>query len=355
MNTEYTQTRTRYSGYSVVELLVAVAIGLLVMAGILGLFVTNKGVFTSTTQATELQESGRFALSYLLQDLRHAYFFGEKHYQGFVFATDSGAPRNDEVDPDTQCDGMNAVYSFNANSSPTSFPLHGTAATASSAIGCIEDALVVSGIPSDILVIKSAQPRAFNNTADLSDGNVYIASNRLDGVMRLFTGDVTMPSLSPSCSGPPDVCLPFGTYWPYRFAAYYIRAPGTDRDPPTLARMVMKWDATAGMTVVPEDLVDGVEGMRVLYGISTDNEPPVYVSASAVGNWDDVVSVQVYLLLRSTRPDPGHQDSRTYQMGDLSVTATSGTAVSQGAQLRNFRRHLISTSVMLRNKRLTEN
>ncbi len=42
--------------------------------------------------------------------------------------------------------------------------------------------------------------------------------------------------------------------------------------------MVMKWDATAGMTVVPEDLVDGVEGMRILYGISTDDEPPVYVS-----------------------------------------------------------------------------
>ncbi len=63
MNADYKNSKMRQSGYSVVELMVAVAIGLLVLAGVLGLFVTNKGVFTNTTQATELQEGGRFALA----------------------------------------------------------------------------------------------------------------------------------------------------------------------------------------------------------------------------------------------------------------------------------------------------
>jgi type IV pilus assembly protein PilW len=336
-------------GFSLVELMVATVIGLLVMAGILGLFVTNKGVFVNTTQATELQENGRFALGYLLRDLRNAYFFGETHFNNLDL--DEEGPSNSDVK--NNCEGAYAIYSFTADSTPASFPLVGTTANAREAIGCIDDVLIVNGIPSDILVIKSALPEQATSTDDLISNHVYIASNRLRGCLRQFGGDTAMPSLSPTCVAVGCDCLRNGSYWPYWFAAYYIRdIDPTDDEPPTLSRMVMEWDDADGMTVVEEDLVEGVEGMRVLYGIEdeTDANPPTYYPSDQIGDWSEVVSVQVYLLLRGTRPDPSYQDSRTYQMGDRTVTATDGTQVSQGAQLRNFHRQVISTSVRLRNR-----
>jgi prepilin-type N-terminal cleavage/methylation domain-containing protein len=95
MKTAHNPASRSQGGFSLVELMVGVAIGLLVMAGILGLFVTNKGVFTNTTQATELQENGRFALGYLLRDLRNAYFFGETHFNNLDL--DEEGPSNSDV------------------------------------------------------------------------------------------------------------------------------------------------------------------------------------------------------------------------------------------------------------------
>ncbi|MGB5832837.1 MAG: PilW family protein [Thiohalocapsa sp.] len=352
MHATHAITPNRQHGISIVELLVAMIIGLFLVSGVLGLFITNKGVYTNTVRATELQENGRFALGYLLNDLRHAYFFGGKHFDSFELHGDSETPSNADVE--NNCSGVDAVYHFNEKSLPGSLPLHGSTATSSSAIGCIDDAMIVNGIPSDILILKLARPQPLYNLADLVYGDVYVASNRLSGMLRLFTADTTMPSLSPSCSGRTDQCLPYGAYWKYQFRAYYIRAPARDGEPPTLTRMTMKWDATDGMKIVPEDLVEGVEGMRFLYGVSTDGQPAIFQQASDVTNWNDVVSVQVHLLLRNTLPNSSYRDTSSYQMGDVSVTATKGSAASQGAKLRNFHRTVVSTTVMLRNKPMVE-
>lgn len=343
-------TGTRQTGFSTAELLVATAVGLFLVAGVLGVFVTNKGVFTNTTRASELQENGRFALEYLLTDLRHAYFFGGKHFDGFAPDTDPGTPKNSDVT--NNCSGADAVYNFNARATPAAFPVHGATATTNDAIGCISDALVVNGIPSDILILKLARPTPLYATSDLIQGNVYIASNRNDGVLRLFTAATTMPAVAPTCTGRTEICLPHGAYWPYRFAAYYIRGIPNGTEPPALARMTLEWNNATGMSVVSEDLVDGVEGMRILYGVSNNDAPETFHAAGAVADWDDVVAVQIHLLVRTTRPDRSYVDKRTYRMGDVRVTATQTHTLSQQAELRNFHRIVISTTVNLRNKSL---
>jgi len=343
----------RQQGGSIVELLIAMIVGLFLVAGVLGLFIASKGVYTTTTRATELQENGRFALGYLLNDLRHAYFFGGKQIDSFVLDEDDESPSNEDVD--NNCNAENAVFNFNNNSSEPSAPLRGATATSTEAIGCIGDALVVNGIPSDILILKLVRPAPLYSTDDLAYGNVYVASNRISGVLRLFTADSEMPSILNMCKGRTEQCLPYGAYWHYQFRAYYIREPQKDTEPPTLARMILSWDAAKGMQVVAEDLVEGVEGLRLLYGVQTDNEPASFRPAENVTDWEDVVSVQIHLLLRNTLPDYSYHDLGSYAMGDTTVDATQGNAQSQGAMLRNFHRSLISTTVMLRNKPMIQN
>jgi type IV pilus assembly protein PilW len=339
----------RSAGFTLAELLVSLVLGLFLVGGTIMLFASNQTVYTDTTRTGELRENARFAQKYLLDDLRHAYFFGEKHYDTFAPDLDNQTPDNSIISGN--CTGMAAAFSFNARSTPASAPVFGSTAVDGAAIGCISDAVRVNGIPSDVLVLKLVDRTPLQLTADLTVGQVYIASNRINGVMRLFTAGSTMPSLTHNCVGRSALCLPHGAYWEYIFRAYYVKdVSATDNIPPTLARKTLEWDATDGMSVVTEDLVEGVEGMRVLYATPSSEDTPEFHGASNITNWEDVTAVRVFLLVRTVDPDRAHADDASYVLGDTTVQATSGTALSQGAQLRNFHRQVVSSTVMLRNK-----
>ena len=351
MNVHYSNHRHHVLGFSIIELMVAVAVGMLVIAGIIGLFATNKRVYTNTQNTTELQENGRFALQYLLKDLRHAYFFGETFYSDLD--TIACTPKNDDfTDSDRpNCNGADAVFNFNQDSNPPSAPLRGVARPVSSgsgsvtadALGCIDNALALPGIPSDILVIKSATPTPISSINDLDLGSAYIASNSAKGSLCWLTADTPMIEIG-TCTG--YNCVSEGTYWPYYFAAYYIRSPDHDDDPPVLARKLYEWDAAKGMGLVTQDLVTGVEAMRILYGVSSSNDAlPTFGAADTVTDWEDVKALKIYLLLRTTQSDFSYTDDKTYTMGDIDVTATQGS---------HFHRAVLSTTVMLHNKQIID-
>jgi type IV pilus assembly protein PilW len=185
------------AGLTLPELLVAMLLGLFITAGGISLFVTNKVVYTNTARLSELQENARFAQQYLLDDLRHAYFFGELHYNNFI--PDDGSPNNNAVW--TNCNGIAAAYSFNDRFDPPSRPLHGATAVSGEAIGCIDDAADVVGIPSDVIVLRMVEPKPLTQISELTFGSVYIASNRVSGALRLYTAKTIMPSVSDSCVG----------------------------------------------------------------------------------------------------------------------------------------------------------
>ena len=66
----------RTSGLSLVELLVAIAIGLLVVAGVVQVYVSAKQAYRATEALARVQEAGRFAISALVRDIRMAGFTG---------------------------------------------------------------------------------------------------------------------------------------------------------------------------------------------------------------------------------------------------------------------------------------
>lgn len=73
----------REAGFSLVELIVALALGLLVTLAAVGLFTTNQRTFQLQMALSEVQEGGRFALDYIARDLRRV-----------------GLPRPDMIRPD---------------------------------------------------------------------------------------------------------------------------------------------------------------------------------------------------------------------------------------------------------------
>src|SRR5258706_12628596 len=64
-------------GFSIIELMTAVTIGLLILAGLSSVFVNSSNANREMKNSAEQIENGRFAIEFLTQDLRHAGFFGE--------------------------------------------------------------------------------------------------------------------------------------------------------------------------------------------------------------------------------------------------------------------------------------
>src|SRR5690606_13022048 len=66
----------RMVGLSLVELMVALAIGLIVLAAVSTVFVNSKSSYTTQESSARLQENARFALQFIARHLRMAGYFG---------------------------------------------------------------------------------------------------------------------------------------------------------------------------------------------------------------------------------------------------------------------------------------
>lgn len=95
----------------------------------------------------------------------------------------------------------------------------------------------------------------------------------------------------------------------------------------------------SGNTVAISELVEGVEDMVVLYGqdIDSDGFANRFVDAAGVGDWNEVVSIQVSLLMNSVTP-----------VLPTPATVCLGCLVFQGSNDRLIRGEF-QTTVAIRN------
>ncbi|MBN7795687.1 PilW family protein [Parahaliea mediterranea] len=324
-------------GFSLIEFMVAMVLGLIIIGGAISVYLASKRSYTEVEQVAELSENARFGLQVITDSLRHVRFFGGANSADIVAAS-LGTVSGD-------CSGLAA-----ANNTVDSL-LASRADGSGAAFGCVTDAEPGT----DVLLIKSVLPQPMydadpddpNAPRDgtisfpqpLSNEEVYVIASPLSGRGELFQGVSSAPSVEEGGS------VPFGVAWPYRLQVYYIRAPNAGSgNVPTLSRKVLGWDAGAGAVEIrTEDLVSGVEGMRLRFGFDSDadGEADSYDYAASVPNWESVVAIELFLLVRSVVGDVDYVDNKTYQLGDTAVTPGD-----------NFRRLLVRSNVSLRNSKL---
>lgn len=71
-----TPRRHRQGGFSLIELIVAMALGLVVSLGITQIFLSARNTYATQSAAAAIQEDGRFALSKMIQEIRMVGMFG---------------------------------------------------------------------------------------------------------------------------------------------------------------------------------------------------------------------------------------------------------------------------------------
>jgi type IV pilus assembly protein PilW len=122
----------KQSGISLVEIMIALLIGLFLLAGILQMFSASQQTYRMQSNLARLQENGRFALDFLAHDVRMAGYWGCMSSTSDISGLDGASGTSDtitlhgafELTPTGACaspvDSTNSCGSLNCYTDPTS-------------------------------------------------------------------------------------------------------------------------------------------------------------------------------------------------------------------------------------------
>lgn len=315
-------------GFSLLEVFIALAIGLVIFAGVLSIFVGMRTTVSETSSYGELQENGRFAISVLSDDLLRQDFWGD--YTGSIgLANITPVP----AAPVGECIGggvNNGTFPLAAGHFRT---LWGQTVTNATILGgCKSDAKLGSDILQLKRVISLPLGLAVGDTA--AAGNYYFISNMDNGA--IFSAGI-VPDIKNS------------RVWEYQHHIYYVReeTQGSNKVP-----VLMQGQLSSTLSFAP--IIDGIEMIHFEYGIDTEIDPTVpgygivnaYIPASGMtaALWDNaatrIISVKIYVLARSIREDNKYTNTNTYQLGSTTFTPSAND---------KYRRLLFSSTVTLYN------
>ncbi|WP_144210087.1 PilW family protein [Shewanella donghaensis] len=308
------------AGLSLVELMVTMIISLFLTVGIFTMFNMTSANVTTTSQFNQLQESGRIALAILERDLSQLGFTAD------ITGTDLNSinTRVSATAVTNDCIGAGANNATFPNTQPAHFRrLWGYEAGVSAAsLACITPKSNTDVVQLKRLLGPSVLAGGMNSTR-------YHAASTSDEI-EFFNGNVAPPSLLNS------------RIWEYQHHVYYIE---DDASIPILKRRTLS--IANGMNN-DEQLVEGIENMRILYGFDSngDDTADSYMPAQNVTTlmWDNaffqrLVSLRVFLLVRTAKEDSKYTNDVTYKLGDKSI----------GPLNDNFRRKVVSTTIVLEN------
>lgn len=362
----------RGRGFSLVELMVALTIGLIITAAVAVLFVNTERSYKSQDNTARIQENGRFALNYLIRDIRMAGYLG---CQSARADADIRAHK-----PNIVLNGMPATgtvpYPFNlavplegydGNQAMTKWAPSGSALPAGVIAGT-DMIMVRMTDASSQTVLSGAMPNAWSAIPVVS-----VANYKPDDLV-LITDCASMDLLqiTDTTSSPPTLVHATGSSGSNPFApgntkATLSKAYGSTeteiddmRAVKVLKQVTRRYYVRNNPSGIPSlfmdenggaatELVEGIEDLQILYGVDDNTLTPGvdhYVHANEVTDWSHVLSVRIGVLARTPGTTEAEFDTNTYQVLDQARTFTAAD------KDRNRRRVFVAT-ILVRNSGLT--
>ncbi len=317
----------RQSGITLVELMVALAIGSFLMIGAIQIYNQSRQAFVVNESIARVQETAQFAMDTIEADLRMASNWG-RNSRGLAVegrsivgdANPTGLPQPASncaadwvLNLGTPIDGSNNAY-----------------ALACAATGGTQ-------ANSDIVTVR----RASVAPAPLEGGRLQIQTTRIQG--ELFADGAVPSGFSPADSATHNLVV----------TSYYVSPTSTlINGVPTLRRHRLIGGGVAGPTIVDEEVAPGIENLQLQLGVDVDQDNTVdrYVNPgdaiynpAAVGYVPGarIMTARIWMIVRGVNIEPGVRDGRDYEPGDVDL----------GVQNDNFRRMQVSKTILLRNAR----
>lgn len=328
-------------GFSLVELMVGMAVGLVMIAGLSLLFANTSQSGNELEKSIRQIENGRYAVELVHGDITLAGFYGEVPMDALSMAS-----------PNLCATGAAALgWDTTVPGAPKApLPIVGLTDSEAAALGCLPNRL--SGTRA--FALHRLDTDTVAPTSITTTDKVYVQTSRC----------VSDPVASPFVASP-DVsalilreknCATLNSARAYISRIYYIASCnecGIDTIP-TLKMVELR---SGALVTVP--LAEGIENMVLEYGFDTTDpldadpatnaskgRPDVFLTglsgtAGARDNdWANVVAVRVHLLSRTTERSRGYDDAgKTYTLGPVSINGdTTG-----------FKRRVYTSTVRLIN------
>lgn len=349
------------------ELMVALLLGMLLTAGMIQVFASNRVTYEFNQGLSRIQENARFALDHIAYTARMAGYRG--CLSDVAFFNNLGAPSDfrDNLENGLQghsANGTGVGQTFVAGAAdplPSANPADWTPALPAEL-----NNRVIPG--SDVLIVRSvagvARPLVtpFSDSAqvfvagphDFATGEILVATDCQKASIFQLTDSATAGvgfglvhsdagGFAPGNNGPT-----WGADQEYGLGsevarlqsfAFFVGQGASGR--PTLFQLRLQPLTATSSGFAAEELVEGVDTMQVRFGVDTDNNGAIdnWQTADAVADWTQVLSADVTLLARADEYG-SDIDTANYNLGGVQFNPVDDRRLRQ----------VFSTTIGVRNR-----
>jgi len=343
-------------GVTLIELMVALTIGLIIIGAIGSIFLASRQSFRVQEVMSRMQENARFAFEAIDRDVRMVGF------SGYVACTSSecndvtnasatwwsgklltqplrgyedSLPADMTAGDRLRGDSFSVIRADKATEMTVSSHVPPTITLSTAHTFSAGDILVISGTTNTAIF----QASAITSTT-ITHGKTGISPGNCTTELGLIPTPV-------NCANPGAAVTFAANSGVFELSAntYYIRTNAAGE--PALYRERLRSEVVGGTPTaktIAEELIDGVENMQITYGVDTtvpaDQNIDSYVTANNVADWSRVLGLRISLLMVSRQDEKGITSQfQTYTYNGASTTAAD-----------NLLRKVFTTTIAIRNR-----
>ena len=349
--TSYNFKSQKNTGFSLIELMLSIAIGTFLILGAAFAFQEAKKVYSVNDNIARLQEQAQFVLDTLEEDIRMANFWGLHNITSAVVKDGSigtlGAIAGD-CNNNWALDLDLGIYGTN-ETNPAAALLSGDTITRAWGINCITDTKFYA--KTDSLVVKHAGNNIVDSAA-LDSGKVYVTSNETPQSI-LFNGTAV-----PAAAGANNKIFELRSH------GYYVRnysfedKNGDPVDTIPMLRRITLVDGGTVPKVQDHEISAGVQDFQIEFGIDTSDitdssrgsinryvapDSEILVNNGNANYKPDaqILSVRVWILMQALNEEQNFNNTDTYTYAGVSESYDDSyrrLLVNRTFQVRNMQR-----------------
>ena len=302
----FSRSRSHVGGFTLVELMIAMLLGLIVVGSALAIFTTNKRTYVTTENLGRVQENGRVAFELMAREVREAggnacsktipvsnilnspnanwwsnWNSPIKGYGGADAMVGLPAIGNGLADRVTGTDAVELKSGFDSGITVVNQPSAVSANFKVSTLGGLQ--------PGDIVLVCDYRQITMLQITNTNSSTVTVVHNTGAGTPGNCSKGLGVPTLC-TTNGTPYVFAPNAVISKLHATRWYIG--NNARGGTSLYQSVLDGSTN---TMVPQEVTEGVSDMKLQYLLSNATD---YVAASAGLDWSKVIAVRINLTLK---------------------------------------------------------
>ena len=326
--------RRTETGFSLIELMIGLTIGLVLLTVLTTVFERTSGGRSNLDRISRLVENSRFAIDIIGDDVRHAGFYG------------TFLPPSDTVYTNTSPCAWNVADLTSLGWQPALTPPQYPAqlmgwddpVAGDPALGCLPDR--VPG--TDVIVIRRVSSVVVT-AAQTTLNNIYVqASQCINDPVLLRVSNVAGQFTLRTAACDVALIAPIRRYFVRGYYLAGCNACAPSDGIPTLKRVEIIDNAVRIVS-----LAEGVVNMQIEYAFDTNNDgsPDQFLTTTTAGAaptslWSNVVAVRLHMLMRSTEGGLTETSPGVYDLGPAHTAETCPAG---------FKCRLVTTTMRLNN------